>query len=293
MDLENVSVFVQAVRLGSLAAASRHLGVAPMVTSRRLAALENELGKRLLHRTTRALSLTAEGETFLPHAQAMLDHADAALREMGDSIATARGRLRVTASGPFGMKAITPILPALLRDHPGLSIDLDLSDRVEDLVAGGWDVAIRIAPLRENGLVARRLADSPRLICASPRYLADHGMPTQLSELEHHNCLVQSGVTHWTFEREGRSVQQSVSGSLVSSSLEVLHDACLQGVGIGQFSTWYVGADIAAGRLLPIAPADAHCRALDIWAVYPSASMVPMRVRVFIAALERQLAGQT
>lgn len=291
MDLANLSVFVQAVRLGSLAAASRHLGLAPMVTSRRLAALEDELGARLLHRTTRALSLTPEGETFLPHAQAMLDHAEAARQALADPGSGARGCLRVTASGPFGRRMITPILPEILRDNPGLSVELDLSDRVEDIVAKGWDVAIRIAPLRENGLVAKRLADSPRLLCAAPGYLETRPAPEVLADLATHDCLMLSGTMHWSFDRDGRGVQQSVSGPLASSSMEVLHDACLQGLGIGQFSLWYVAGDISSGRLVPIALEDAVCRPLDIWAVYPSARMVPRRVRVFLAALEDRLTG--
>jgi len=291
MDLANVNVFVQAVRLGSLAAASRYLGLAPMATSRRLAALEAELGKRLLHRTTRALALTIEGETFLPHAQAMLDHAEAAVQALGGPSGGALGCLRVTASGPFGRKMISPLLPELLRRNPGLSIDLDLSDRVEDIVAKGWDVAIRIAPLRENGLVASRLADSPRVLCAAPVYLADHPAPTSLSALAAHDCLLHSGSTHWSFERAGRSVQQSVSGPVASSSLEVLRDACLRGLGIGLFSAWYVAEDLSAGRLVPIALDDAVCRPLNIWAVYPTASMVPQRVRLFVEALKRQLSG--
>lgn len=292
MDLANVSVFVHAVRLGSLAAASRHIGLAPMATSRRLAALEGELGKRLLHRTTRALSLTAEGETFLPHALAMLDHAEAAVRDLGDASGGARGCLRVTASGPFGRKMISPILPDLLRDNPDLSVDLDLSDRVEDIVSKGWDVAIRIAPLRENGLVAKRLAASPRVLCAAPSYIADHPAPSVVSDLAGHDCLVTSGTRHWSFVRAGDSIQQVVAGPIASSSLEVLHDACLRGLGIGQFSTWYIAEDLAAGRLVPIALGDATCRALDIWAVYPSASMVPQRVRVFITALSHRLASE-
>ena len=167
MDRDLLCVLVAVAEAGSLSAAARHLRIPPMTATRRLAALEAELGARLAHRTTRAFSLTPTGQDFLPHARAMLD-AEAAARAALHPDARADGLLRVTSSIPFGRKRLVPLLPGLLATHPALRIDLVMTDRVVDLVAEGIDLAIRLAPLRENGLIARRLVAGPRLLCALP-----------------------------------------------------------------------------------------------------------------------------
>ncbi|HWL81262.1 MAG TPA: LysR family transcriptional regulator [Roseomonas sp.] len=289
MNLSDVAVLVEAVRAGSLAAAARRLRIAPMLASRRLAALEEALGARLLHRTTRALALTPEGEAFLPHAQAMLEEeaaARAALRPVGVGLS---GTLRVTASIPFGRKVLAPLVPVFLRDHPDLQIDLLLTDGVVDIVAQGLDLAIRIAPLRDNALVARRLADSPRGLYAAPSYLAEHGLPAVLADLARHRCLTVTGTSHWSFLVAGKPVRQRVSGPFTSSSVEALHQACLGGLGIANLSAWNVREDLAAGRLVALPLEAAEPEPLAIWAVYPTARLVPPKTRGFIAALEAHL----
>ncbi|PTQ07480.1 LysR family transcriptional regulator [Sphingomonas oleivorans] len=291
MDLSDIAILVEAIHAGSLAAAARRLGIAPMAASRRLAALEEQLGTRLVHRTTRALALTPEGEAFLPYAQAMLEDEANARAAVRPSAAGASGLLRVTASVPFGRKVVTPMIPDFMRANPDVQVDLLLTDSIVDIVAQGIDVAVRIATLRENALVARRLADNPRALYAAPAYIADHGAPTTLAELARHQCLATTGVSHWTFLNGARTVRQKVAGRFTASSVEALHQACLGGLGIANLSAWDVKEELAAGRLLPITLADAHPEPLAVWAVYPTARLVPPKVRLFVAALEACLRG--
>ena len=252
INLTNVAVLLEAVQAGSLAAAARRLRITPMLASRRLAELEEEVGARLMHRTTRSLALTVEGEAFLPHAQALLEEealARAAVRPVSAGLI---GMLRLTASVPFGRKVVAPLVAAFLQEHPGLQVDLLLSDGIVDIVAQGLDLAIRIALLRENALVARRLADNPRGLYAAPAYLAEHGVPATPADLARHRCLALTGTSHWLFLAGDRPLRQRVTGPFTSSSVEALHEACLGGLGITMLSAWDVREEVAIGHLLPI-----------------------------------------
>lgn len=293
MDLADIAVFVEAARAGSLASAARRLGIAPMAASRRLAALEQEVGARLVHRTTRALSLTTEGEAFLPHAQAMLEDEAAARAAIRPSDAGASGMLRVTASAPFGRKMVAPMIPDFMRTNPDLQVDLQVTDATMDIVASGIDVAIRIAVLRDNSLIARRLDDNPRKLYASPAYLAERGAPRVLADLADHECLAITGVSHWTFMVGDKPVHQRVSGRFTASGVETVHLACLGGLGITMLSDWNIREDVAAGRLVEVPLADAVLESWSIWAVYPSARLVPAKTRLFIDALARHLKAAT
>lgn len=290
MNLSDVAVLVEAVQAGSLAAAARRLDIAPMVASRRLAALENELGIRLMHRTTRALSLTPEGEAFLPYAQAMLEDEVNGRASVRPSQAGASGLLRLTTSVPFGRKVVTPMIPDFLRANPDVRVDLMLTDSVVDIVSQGLDLAIRIAPLKDSTLVARKLADSRRALYASPAYVAERGMPNAVSDLVNHECLVISGTTHWNFHKDGRIVRQRVVGRFSANSIEATHQACLGGLGISYLSEWNVREDVANGRLVVLPLADAAPEVLGIWTVYPTARFVPPKVRIFVEALKEQFA---
>ncbi|HVI50879.1 MAG TPA: LysR family transcriptional regulator [Candidatus Sulfotelmatobacter sp.] len=289
MNLSDVAVFVEAVRAGSLAAAARRLNIPPMAASRRLVALEGELGVRLMHRTTRALSLTPEGEDFFPHAQMMMDaeaNGRASLRPTGSGVS---GLLRVTASVPFGCKMVTPMLPAFMRANPDLRVDLTLTDSVIDIVALGIDLALRIAPLRDSGLIGRKLVENPRGLYAAPVYLAERGLPRTLTDLGGHECLTGSGTTHWSFACEGRPVRQRVSGRFTANSVDALLRLCLEGCGIVNLSAWNVAEDVAAGRLVEIFLAGAQVKPWNVWAVYPTSQLVPPKVTLFVGALQSHL----
>lgn len=292
IDLDDLGILVEAVRRGSLSAAGRQLGLTPVVASRRLAALEAELGVRLLHRTTRALSLTAEGEAFFPHAEAMLEHASEGRAAVTSDDAQVSGLLRITASVPFGRKVVTPMLAGFLRAHPGLGVELRLSDHFADIVAQGIDVALRIGELANNDLVARRLSDNPRGLYAAPAYLAARGVPSTLMELRAHDCLTFPGVRHWTFDHQGQPVRQAVGGRFAADSMEALHQAAVEGLGIVQLSGWNVREDVAAGRLVPVRLAGVGVPDPGIWAVIPTLRFVPRKVRLFLDAFAAHLKDQ-
>lgn len=288
MKLSDVALFVACVEAGSLAAAARRLRLQPMAATRRLAALEAELGARLLHRTTRALSLSSAGEAFLPHARAMLE-AEAGARAALCGGGGVTGLLRVAASTAFGRKVLAPVATRFMVENPEVRVDLLLGDGLVDVVAEGVDVAIRIASLRDSALVARRLADSPRVLCAAPDYLAARGRPARLPDLAAHECLARSGESHWDFVRDGQSARQRVAGRFTSNSMEALTQACRDGLGVALVARWNVADDLAAGRLAEVPLADAAPEPQGIWSVLPTARRVPQRVRAFVAALERDL----
>lgn len=291
MDILALAVFVQAASAGSLAAAARRMKLTPMAVTRRLAALEAELGVRLIHRTTRSVSLTAEGEAFLPFATTMVETAEAGRATLTPARQGVTGLLRVTAPAAFGRKVVAPIMPGLLADNPGLSVDLDLSDGLADLVARGLDVAIRIAPLRDSGLIARRLADNPRLLCAAPAYIDRHGLPATAEDLARHSCLTLSGANHWPFRVAGRERSIRVTGRFSASNIEGVRGACLGGAGLALLSAWDVRDEVADGRLVAIPLADAVPQDLAIWALFPTTRQILPRLHAFLDRLQQVLDG--
>ena len=290
-SLADLAVLIEAVQQGSLSAAGRRLGLTPVAASRGLAALEAEVGARLIHRTTRSLSLTPEGEEFLPHAEAILAHAEEGRAAVADGEEEAGGLLRVAASVPFGRKILTPMLVKFLGGHHRLKVELLLSDAVADLAAQGIDVAVRFGELRDSTLVARRLANNARGLYASPAYLARHPAPRRVVELRQHNCLGIPAARQWTFEHKGRAVRQTVAGRFAADSMEALHEAAVRGLGIVQLSDWNVHDDVAAGRLMEIRLADGAVPDQGIWAVLPTRRYVPRKVHLFLDALSDHLSA--
>ena len=288
MQIEDVRLFTQASMAGSLSEAARRLGIAPMAASRRLSALEAELGTRLLQRTTRSLSLTPEGEAFLPYARAMIESADQAVARLNGRDGLASGLLRVSLPITFARKVVVPALPALLDQNPDLEIDLQMTDSMPDLVAGGIDVALRIARLRDSSLIARKIADSPRAIVAAPAYLDRAGRPRVLADLAGHEGLLHAGRLHWTFATPTGESTVRPRSRLRSSSIEGSHVACLAGGGIAVLAEWNVADDIAQGRLERITLEDARPELIGIWALYPTAVLLPPKVRIFVDAVQRR-----
>ncbi|WP_374575796.1 LysR family transcriptional regulator [Phenylobacterium sp.] len=289
MDLLDVSVFVAAVEAGSLAGAARRCGVPALTASRRLAALEKALGARLMHRTTRALALTGEGEKFLPFARGLLEAEAGARAALAGDPALTGGLLRLTASAAFGRLVLTPIIAGFLREHPRLEIDLMLTDAMVDVVGQGLDLAIRIAEMRDSSLVARRVGDSPRGLYAAPGYLARSGTPAALADLERHQCLPLAGTTHWSFRSGERTVRLRARGRLSINSVDALREACVAGAGVAMLSDWHVQADLAEGRLVELSFPATIIEPLGIWAVLPSSRMAPPRTRLFVDHLARTL----
>jgi DNA-binding transcriptional LysR family regulator len=289
MDTDAVAVLVDAALAGSLAGAARRLRISPMVATRRLATLEQDLGVRLFHRTTRSMSLTPEGEAFLPYAQALVEGELAARANLRAAKEGVSGTLRVSTSTAFGRKLIAPIVPRLLKTHPSLRIEMALTDEVVDITGTGMDLAIRFTEPRENSLVARPIGSSPRVLVAAPSYVEEFGRPRTAADLKGHACLSLSGLTHWPFRIDGRERQVPIDVRLTATA-DALHDACLHGAGITLLSHWNVRENLRDGTLVRLHLDDASDGDHTIWVVYPTAKLVLPKVRMFIAELEGLLA---
>ncbi len=291
MNFLALSILTEVAAGSSLSGAARALGISPMAATRQLSALEQDVGVRLVHRTTRAIALTAEGQAFLPHAQALLDERTAAYASVRPVTEGAFGLLRLTASVAFSRKVMVPMIADFMSANPAVKVDLTMTDDLVDLVNEGLDLAIRIANLTDSSLVARRLAGNPRLLLASPDYLDRHGAPHTLADLEAHDCLPISRTARWAFRASGRPVAAKIGGRFSANSIEGLLQACVAGLGIANLSAWFARDEIATGRLKVIELSDAVPESLDVWAVYPSSRMVPAKVRLFIDALAARLAA--
>lgn len=289
MLIGDINIFLAVASVSSLSAAARKLDVGPMQVSRRVSALEEDLGVRLFHRTTRSVSLTAEGESFLPYAQAMSEADESARRELSPTATKVSGVLRMTAPSVFGQSIVLSLLPALLEHHPELRIDLDVSDRVVDMVGQGMDLALRVAPLADSELIARRIAPNPRVICASPQYLKKYGRPTRLADLEKHQCILLQAVPRWPFRIEGELQRKSMTGLVSTSSVSAVRTAAIQGLGLAMLTYWDVFQQLRDGTLVEIRLDDAQMEDLSIWAVTPTRRLVPARVKVFLDMLEARL----
>lgn len=289
MNSKDIEVFLMVSQTRSLTQAARRLNTTPMTVSRRLASLEEDLGVRLMHRTTRAIALTDEGEEFLPYAKALAETEQSARNLFSPHQQGATGQLRITAPSGFGRRTIIPLLPALMEANPELRIEFQLSDDVTDLVGLGYDIAIRIAPLRDSRLVAHRLADNPRMLCASPDYLQRFGTPQTLNDLHKHNCLRLSSVVQWSFLIDGHISSLSVEGRFSGSNVEGVRTLCVAGSGIAQLSEWDIREELAAGTLVAIDLLDAQPQMLGVWALFPTTRQLPARVTVFLNALKQAM----
>jgi DNA-binding transcriptional LysR family regulator len=254
LDLTDVALFVRVCATRNLSAAGREFGLSPAASSARMAQLERQLGARLLHRTTRQIALTQDGEAFLERAVPLLDAAEQAASSVGGASTGPHGLLRVAASVSFGRLHLMPALAEFLAQYPGIRLDLRLSDRIIDLAANGIDVAVRIGPLRDSALVARTLAPSRLWLCASPAYLAEHGTPQAPEDLADHQCLVLEGTNPWRFKRDREVVSVRVSGRMQSDNGEAMRDASVAGLGIALQSTWAMYEQLRSGALVRVLP---------------------------------------
>ncbi len=283
--LKQIDSFVRVAQKGSLTAAGQSEGVAPAVIGRRIDALEEHLGVKLLVRTTRRITLTHEGSAFLEHAQRLLADLASAEASVAAGGLRATGSLRLTAPAGFGRRHVAPLVPRFLAQHPDLHISLNLSDRVVDIVHEGVDVAIRVGDLPDSNLVSQRLADNRRLCVAAPSYLQRAGTPQHPSELARHDCLVLSSDASqsrgWAFQIDEQTVHLRPSGRLDCSDGQVLHEWCRAGLGIAWRSTWEVEQEIARGELVAVLQ-DYMAPPNGIFAVFAQRKHLPVRVRLWI-----------
>ena len=289
--LKQLESFVAVATKGSLTATALAEGVAPAVIGRRIDALEERLGVKLLVRTTRRITLTHEGAAFLEDCQRLLTELASAEAAVSAGGVRASGHLRITAPAGFGRRHVAPLVPGFRLEHPEVSVSLNLSDRVVDIVNESYDCAIRVGDLPDSSLVSVRLADNRRLCVAAPAYLQRAGSPAHPAELLRHECLTLSSEASqtrgWAFRVEGQLTHLRPRGSLDCSDGQVLHEWCLAGLGIAWRSTWEVAADVAAGRLVSLL--EEHAAPPNgIYAVFAHAKHLPLRVRVWIDFVKRR-----
>jgi DNA-binding transcriptional LysR family regulator len=286
---KQLETFVAVALKGSLSAAANSEGVAPAIIGRRLDALEERLGVKLLVRTTRKVSMTFEGAAFLEDCQRILNDFQNAEASVSLGGVKASGHLRITAPAGFGRVHVAPLIPLFLATHKDVSLSLDLSDRLVDIVNEGIDVAIRIGQLDDSSLIGVTLAENQRVVVASPAYLKISGTPKHPSDLSHHSCLTfgSSGnqARGWSFLIDGEQVQIKLSAAIECNDGAVLHDWAIAGQGIAWRSMWEVKEDIKSGRLVTLLE-DFKAPNNAIYAIFPQRKQMPLRVRMFIDYLK-------
>jgi DNA-binding transcriptional LysR family regulator len=284
-NLSALAAFIQAADAGSFGGAAKALGLSVPAVSKSVKSLEDGLGVRLFHRTTRGLTLTEEGQGYLERVRPLLEALQQASADMREAQGVVEGVLRVSAPTGFGRHCIVPLLPEFLRAHPGVQIDLHLDDAISDLVTGRFDVAIRNGRLTDSNIVARQIAPMRLVVCGSPAYLAQHGEPTSLDDLARHNCinyrLAHTGrVFHWEFDKDGERIALPVDGNLTANMPEVTCFAALQGLGLAQLGSYHCAGPIRDGRLVPVL-LDHVCTLRGHWLCYLERKHLPQRVRAF------------
>ena len=279
MDILSLRLFLRVAELGSVSAAGRDLSLSPASASARLVKLEETVGFRLFNRTTRAVSLTTDGETFLPYAQQSIETLEIGLSTVGGQGAQAQGVLRLTMPGSFGRMHIIPTLAEFQARYPLVSLDLRLSDEVFDAIEGAYDLIIRNAPLADSSFIARKLASDRRLLVAAPSYLERHGVPSTPAELAKHQCVILANSTRWKFAN-GQTV--SVPRSLTINDGEAMRHAIENGMGIGIKSVWNASKSLKSGRLVEVLPNFPLVTEASIWALYPSRRIVAPKVRAMV-----------
>jgi DNA-binding transcriptional LysR family regulator len=282
-DILDLKVFARVVETGSLSAAARDLDLALAVVSKRLASLEKRLGVRLLQRTTRKQSLTQDGMSFYERCVRILSEVQDAEASIDRSRNSVSGQLRVTAPRAFGAQYVAPVVAHFQALHSAVSVNLQLTDEVLNLVEGGLDVALRFGSLRDSALTARHIAPNYRILCASPDYVKQHGEPKNPADLAQHPCIVYGlkPATHWLFQVNGKPVAVKVRGTFITNDGSAARVLALEGAGIFFKSVWDVGDDIEAGRLVRVmrnyaVPSE------PLHAVYLHGGFLTPRVRQFI-----------
>ena len=286
-----MQVFARVAALGSLSAAARALGMSQTMATKHMAALEARLGIKLMHRTTRRMSLTEAGREYLDAAERILadiEEADArAARESFD----VRGTLRLNAPVSFGYRELAPLLPAFCKSYPAITIELGLNDRQVDLIEEGWDLVVRIGSMADSTMIARRLAPCRTIVCAAPSYLKRRGKPKTIADLTRHDCLGYTlsktvGTDRWSFGPKGKA-SVAVKGPLRANNGDALVAAAIAGQGIVYQPEFLVAREIREGLLVPLKLDHDPVELDGIFAVYPSARRPPAKVRAAIDFLAR------
>jgi DNA-binding transcriptional LysR family regulator len=287
--LKQIEAFVDVVEKGSLARAALAQRITPVMLGRRIDALEKRLGIKLMHRTTRHLTLTDQGLLFLEHCRKLLSDLEEAERSVSEGRHKATGHLIVSTPASFGRKHVAPHAPAFIAANPEVRISFNLTDQVVDLVREGYDLGIRIGGVIDPNFVAVKLASNRRVVCGTPAYFERHGTPRKLEDLARHNCLafnLQGGQQGgWYFQKNGKAVTIRVQGSLDCNDGELLHRWACEGLGLAWRSTWEIQPQLASGELITVLDEYA-LPDYNIMAVYLQQRHLPAKIRFFIDALK-------
>ncbi|QCR38210.1 LysR family transcriptional regulator [Nissabacter sp. SGAir0207] len=292
MQIEDLRIFLAVIKASSFTAAADQLMLSKQYVSRRMAALEESLGARLLNRNTRKLSVTEAGQVFSLHAQRILDDIYEAEQAVSERRQELHGTFRISIPMSFGMSHLSPLIAEFLSLHPAVQFQVELGDRHVDLIGEGFDIAIRIGSLSDSTLIARRLGELNRVICASPAYLARAGTPQVPDDLLNHACLRfgREGQYGWELQQEGKRRMWDVRGPIVSNNGEVLRDAAIAGLGVVLLPAFIVGPALARGDLVTLLEANQPAP-LSLNALYPQHRQRSEVNRVFLAFLAERLAN--
>ena len=289
-----MAAFVRAVETGGFSAAARQLGLSPSALSKLVTRLEDRLGAQLMQRTTRRLQLTVEGEAFFGRARDILAAMDEAEAEVTEAVSSPRGLLRMHCGSTFAMHQLAPAIPRFQERHPSVALELAISDEQLPMMQEGVDLAIRIGALEESSLVARRICNLERVICAAPSYLARHGTPRTPDDLQQHNCLWITSLPQlkrWPFDTDDGIRVVNVSGNVAANHAETVMQLALAGVGITRLADIVVAAAIRAGTLVPILTDWHHVEPVPLYATYPSGRNLSPKVRAMVEFLVEEFGG--
>ena len=291
---ENMGTFIRVVEAGSISGAADRLGVAKSAVSRRLKELEEHLGVELFHRTTRQMNLTDTGRAFYHQAVRILDDVLEAEHATSQAHGTLKGSLKIALPSSFGLMHIGPAINEFLKEHPQVEFDLDFNDREVDLIQEGFDLAIRIANLPDSSLIARRFAPVKTVMCASPDYLEQMGIPRSPDELIEHQCLVYSLLRDYEYwhlsDIRGNEIRTRIRPYLKASTGEFIRDAAVAGLGIVLIPTFIAYKEIERGTLVPVLK-DYKPPQINAYAIYPQTRHLSQRVRTFVDLLVKRFEG--
>lgn len=289
-NFATIPFFIAVVETGSFSGAAKKLSITKSAVSKRISQFEDDLGIRLLNRTTRKLSLTEAGVKYYEYVRAasqLAKEGEDAISRMQDQ---AQGLLRITVPMVFGRLHVAPLMPKFLQENPQIEVHMSMDDRMVDLVGEGFDMGIRIGQLSDSSLIARPLSPCSSVLCASPQYLRQHGEPQTLEDLQQHNCLFYSyfrGGAAWSFTGPNGPERFIPRGNYQVNNSEVLYEALLAGMGVCQMPKFIVGPALADGRLVPLLP-DYHLPLHNVFAVYPQRRFMPEKMRLLLEFFAQQ-----
>lgn len=286
-EWQGISEFIAVAETGSFTRAAEKLALSTAQVSRQIQALEQRLGVKLFYRTTRRVSPTEAGQLYYQSCRPLLDALSDAERNLSQLQSVPQGTLRITAPVTYGERQLMPLLNRFLQEHPRLNLQCDLTNKKMDLIDGNYDLAVRLGPLEEQDMIARRLGSRRLYTCASPDYLANYGTPDTLSELAHHSCLVGT-LDYWRFRDSRGERVIRIHGRLHCNSGDALLDAACRGLGIAQLPDYYLASALADGRLKEILPAFAPDQE-GIWALYLPGRQLSPKVRILVDYLTEHL----